>query len=441
MGIVLRVTSGPHSDQEYLIDRPGTFTVGRASRAHFPMTQDLALSRDHFEIDYQPPLCHLVDLESTNGTKVNRLRVGRVVLREGDVIEAGDSEFSVHFVEDSKDLGSLATCAGCGVRIPNGSTSGRSTTEISSGSGEGEVWLCEGCRARRRKFPRTNPDYLIEEWIGGGGMGEVFRARQLSLGRPVAIKMISSNNAMREKAGEYFRREIEALRDLLMPGGRCHPGIVAFYEIYEVDSQFQLVMEYVDGLNALEWVKALDQPLPFASGAQIGFRLLSALDYAHSKGYVHRDVKPSNLLVMGPVHRPRVKLTDFGLAKNFAESAGHVTLTHQGDIGGSLGFMAPDHIRGFSEIREPADIYSAAATLFYLLTGKYPYLGFDPREPGSHLIILEHPPVPLRAFRPDAPVGLERALMKALQKQPRDRWKSARAMADALRPFATPSSS
>jgi len=441
MGIVLRVTSGPHSDQEYLIDRRGSFTVGRSSRAQFPMTQDLALSREHFQIDNEAPLCHLVDLESTNGTKVNGLRVGRVVLREGDVIEAGDSEFSVHFVVDSQDFGCLDTCAGCGVRIPTGSLSSQLTNESSLGSVDGEVWLCGDCRARRLKFPRTNPDYLIEEWIGGGGMGEVFRARQLSLGRPVAIKMISSNSAMRDKASGYFSREIRVLRDLLMPGGRCHPGIVAFYEIYEVDSQFQLVMEYVDGLNALEWVKALDQPLPFASGAQIGFRLLSALQYAHSKNYVHRDVKPSNLLVMGPVHRPRVKLTDFGLAKSFAESAGIGTLTHQGDIGGSLGFMAPDHIRGFGEIREPADIYSAAATLFFLLTGKYPYLGFDPHEPGSHLIILEHPPVPLRAFRPDAPEGLERVLMKALQKQPRDRWKSAQAMADALRPFATPSSS
>jgi len=441
MAIVLRVTAGPHAGQEHIIDRSNTCTVGRSMRAQFSMVQDLVLSRDHFQIDNQPPLCHLIDLGSTNGTKVNGLRVGRVVLREGDVIEAGDSEFIVHFVGDSKDSGDFTTCAGCGGRRSTGSTSGRSTEEIALGAGESEVWLCTDCQARRLKFPRTDPDYLIEEWIGGGGMGEVFRARQLSRGRPVAIKMISSNSAMGDKASGYFRREIEVLRDLLMPDGHCHPSIVAFYEIYEVDSQFQLVMEYVDGMNALDWIKGLDRPLPIASGAQIGRHLLSALDYAHSKGYVHRDVKPSNLLVMGPIHRPRVKLTDFGLAKSFADSEGFVSLTRQGDIGGSIGFISPDHILEFSDIREPADIYSAAATLFYLLTNRYPYLGFDPREPGSYEIILQHPPLPLRAFRPDAPEGLERALMKALQKRPRDRWKSAQAMADALRPFATPSSS
>ena len=153
---------------------------------------------------------------------------------------------------------------------------------------------------------------------------------------------------------------------------------------------------------------------------------------------MHRDVKPSNLLVMGPPHRPRVKLSDFGLAKSFDETEGFTTLTRQGDIGGSIGFISPDHIRDFSEVREPADIYSAGATLFYLLTNRYPYLGFDPRQPARTRSSSRIPPVPLRAFRPDAPEGLERILLKALQKQPRDRWKSAQAMADALRPFLLP---
>jgi eukaryotic-like serine/threonine-protein kinase len=441
MGILLRVTSGPHTGEEFTVDRTETVTVGRSSRVHFPVVYDQALSREHFQIDNEPPLCHLIDLGSTNGTKVNGLRVGRVLLREGDMITAGDSAFLVHFIEDSQEALNFATCAGCCGRIPVAPSPTGAGSEIGAPAKKDEFQLCKNCQTSRLKFPKTHPDYLIEEWIGGGGMGEVFRARQLSRGRPVAIKMISANNAVGEKAGDYFRREIEVLRDLLMPGGQCHPSIVAFYEIYEVDSQIQLVMEYVDGKNALDWMGVLDLPLPIASGAMIGCHLLSALQYAHSKGYVHRDVKPSNLLVMGPVHRPRVKLTDFGLAKSFAETDGHQNLTRQGDVGGSIGFISPDHVRQFSDIREPADIYCAAATLFFLLTNKYPYLGFDPREPGSYEIILQHPPVPLRAFRPDAPEGVERVLLKALQKQPRDRWKSAKAMADALRPFATPSSS
>ncbi len=281
----------------------------------------------------------------------------------------------------------------------------------------------------------TNPDYLIDKMIGGGGMGEVFLARELATNRPVAIKMMAATAVSSKKAKEYFRREMVVLKDLLMPSGECHPNIVAFYDIFEIDDQFQLVMEYVPGQNALDWVTGLKEPLPIASAARIGRLLLAALDYAHAKGYVHRDIKPSNLLIWGPTQRPKLKLSDFGLAKNFRENAGFVGLTHQGDVGGSVGFISPDHIRDFKDLKEPADLYSVGATLYYLLTLQYPFLHFDPYNGDSYAMILEHPPVPLRAHRPDAPEGLERVLARSLEKQPRDRWKSARAMGAALGPF------
>ena len=119
MGIVLRVTAGPHDGQVFLIDEPGSYVVGRAARTAFPLTQDFALSREHFQIEHTPPLSHLLDLGSTNGTKVNGLRVGRVLLREGDVISAGDSEFAVHISEPEGEAGSAGSM--CGVRRSTGS--------------------------------------------------------------------------------------------------------------------------------------------------------------------------------------------------------------------------------------------------------------------------------------------------------------------------------
>ena len=449
METVLRVTSGPYEGQEYLVGRNGTFVVGRSSRVPFSMPQDLALSREHFQVENFPPVCHLVDLGSTNGTKVNGLRVERVLLREGDVVSAGGSCFTIHFSAFGSDGHAQRTCAGCGVRLEPATVERAASRNVKASEPLPDgaatvvasiptvsVWLCESCEARRKSFPETSPDYLIEEMIGEGGMGAVYRARQISKNRRVAIKMMITNSTAGEKALNYFHREIHALRDMLMPGGTCHRSIVEFYELFQVEGHVQLVMEYVDGKNALEWVRALKHPLPIASAAQIGQQLLAALDYAHSRGYVHRDIKPSNLLVMGPVHRPRVKLSDFGLAKSLVDCNAFSNMTRQGDVGGSTGFLSPDHIRQFSDIKEPADIYSAGATLYFLITDKYPYLGFDPRRPDSYEMILEHPPVPLRAFRPDAPEGLEKILHKALHKQPRDRWKSARAMAEALKVFA-----
>lgn len=435
MDLVLHVKSGPHAGEEQRIGRSEPFVVGRSSRAAFPMVRDLLLSRDHFCIERKDLAYHLVDLGSTNGTKVNGLRVERVLLREGDVITAGESSFEV-LVFGSHGGGPTARlCLGCGAKIPplnvDDPDSEAETGVLPYAACEADANLCAGCQAKRRNFPETAPDYLIEELIGEGGMGEVYRATQLSTNRRVAIKMMLASATADDKAFGYFQREIHVLKDLLTPAGKGHPGIVEFYDIFEVDGRYQLIMEFVDGRNALEWARQ-HQPLPISTVAQIGRQLLSALAYAHAKGYVHRDVKPSNLLVMGPVHRPRVKLSDFGLAKSFVEGNLFSTMTRQGDVGGSTGFLSPDHIREFRDVKEPADVYSAGATLYYLLTNEYPYFGFNPRQANSYELILEAPPIPLRAFRPDAPEELEKILHKALQKQPRNRWKSAQAMGEAL---------
>jgi serine/threonine protein kinase len=423
MGILLQVKSGPHAGQEHFLDRVGTFVVGRSTQARLSMQEDRRLSREHFEIEVDSSLCSLKDLGSTNGTMVNGHRVESAPLRDGDVITAGDSAFLVRLVESTDDP--RPRCPGCGhtLRVEELETS------------LPEQGLCGACLEKRRQNPRTHPDFLIEKRIGSGGMGEVYKARQLSTNRPVAIKMMVPTSAASEKAKDYFRREMVVLKDLLMPSGLCHPNIVAFYDIFEIEGQFQLVMEYVAGKNALNWVHDLPGPLSIPAAARIGKLMLSALDYAHSRGYVHRDVKPSNLLVMGPPQALQLKLSDFGLAKNFRENAGFTGLTHQGDIGGSVGFISPDHIRDFRDVKEPADIYGAAATLYFLLTASYPFYGFNPNRGDAYSMILENPPVPLRAHRPDAPEGFERVLRKALEKHPRDRWKSAVEMADALRPF------
>jgi hypothetical protein len=423
MTVVLRVTAGPHQGQEYLFDRHDTFIVGRSTEAHFPVPDDRFLSRDHFLIEFNPPSCYLKDMGSTNGTKVNGQRVAEAHLRDGDVISAGKSSFVIQVQSDLDEMARIR-CRVCNREAPEG-------VAVAAGPADQATiaWYCEPCREHRRRYPTPPEGYWIEARIGGGGMGEVYRARELATGRLVAIKMMIPAVAAGDDAKLRFKREMMVMKDLR------HPNIVAFYDMFEDDGQFQLIMEYADGKNARDWVTKLPGPLAIGAAARIGVQLLSALAHAHDKNYVHRDIKPSNLLVIGPVERPDVKLSDFGLAKNFRDDAGFAGLTHTWDVGGSIGFVSPDHIRDFREVGPPADIYSAGATLYYLLTRHYPFLDFDPNKISAYTMILEHPPVPLRVHRPDAPEGLDRLLRKALEKEPYARWKSARAMGEALRPF------
>ena len=422
MNVVLRVIAGPHAGEDYVFDRHDTFVVGRSSQVQFPVPEDRWLSRDHFLIEFNPPVCYLKDMGSTNGTKLNGMAVDEARLRDGDIIEAGHSQFQI-LVQSSMDSIQIIRCRACGAEP---------TSDISIAVDPSDTkveWFCDACRAHRKKYPQPPSGYWIEQRLGGGGMGDVYRGRHLASGKAVAIKMMIPTAAVGDRALLYFHREVEILQRL------HHPNIVEYLDMVDNDGQFQLIMEYVEGPNARDWLKNSPRPLSIATVAHIGVQLLSALEHAHTHGYVHRDIKPSNLLVTGNSHSPDVKLSDFGLAKSFRGDAGLAGITHQGDIGGSSGFLSPDHIRDFREVREPGDIYSAGATLYYLLTEKYPFLDFDPNRNTAYAMILEHPPVPLRVHRTDAPEGLDKVLRKSLEKQPRDRWKSAAAMAQALRPY------
>ena len=207
--------------------------------------------------------------------------------------------------------------------------------------------------------------------------------------------MLIASAASGERARGYFRREMDVLQRLR------HPNIVEFYDIVDDGSgQFQLIMEFVDGPNARKFADNFpERKLPIPLVARIGVQLLAALEHAHENGFVHRDIKPSNLLLPARQTGPMLKLSDFGLAKSFRDEAGFGGLTHQGDIGGSSGFISPDHIRNFREVREPGDIYSVGATLYYLLTNKYPFLDFDPNrtivvhdDPGASARTSARPP-------------------------------------------------
>lgn len=261
--------------------------------------------------------------------------------------------------------------------------------------------------------------YRIRALLGQGGMATVYKAltptHQL-----VALKVLPPLLARDPRFRERFRREAEAVRPL------DHPNIVRVFEAGEAGGLYFMVMEYVDGGTLKD---LLDQGAPdLATAGRIISQLAAALQYAHDRNVIHRDVKPSNVL-LGP--RGVVKLSDFGLAKVIAQETGPaLSLTISGANMGTARYMAPEQALNPSAVDARADIYSLGVILFELLCGSTP---FDSPTPTSLMYKHVHDPVPaIRQIAPSTPEVIERIVFKVLAKDPDDRFESALALAAAL---------
>lgn len=256
-------------------------------------------------------------------------------------------------------------------------------------------------------------DYELLELISSGGMGVVYLARQISLGRVVALKMVL--NAVRDKT--RFRIEAEAAASL------HHANIVAIHEVGEYEGQPFLSMQYISGGNLHDLLKS--GPLAPRAAATLVQTIAAAVHYAHQRGVLHRDLKPANVL-LDAERRPFV--SDFGLAKQMGNS---VELTRSGAIIGTPGYMAPEQAMGqVKSITVAADVYGLGAILYATLTGNPPF------KTDSDLLtlrkVIEELPVSPRATCPELDRNLETICLKCLEKSPASRYGSARQLADDL---------
>lgn len=263
-------------------------------------------------------------------------------------------------------------------------------------------------------------DYEILEEVARGGMGVVYKARQVNLNRTVALKMILAGQLAGKDDVQRFYTEAEAAAQL------DHPGIVPIFEIGEHQGQHYFSMAYIEGDSLAQ--KVAGGPLPPREAAEIVQKVCQAIAYAHGRGVVHRDLKPANVLI-DPDSQPKV--TDFGLAKRTEIES---NLTGTGQILGTPSYMPPEQASGrMDEVGPRSDVYSIGGILYCLLTGRPPFQSSSPMD--TLLQVLEKEPIAPRALDSKLPVDLNTICLKSLEKDPKQRYVSAAEMSDDLQRY------
>jgi eukaryotic-like serine/threonine-protein kinase len=256
--------------------------------------------------------------------------------------------------------------------------------------------------------------YDVEERVGEGAMGIVYRALDPVLQRRVAIKVMSDAFAQNDDLRERFLREAQAA------GSLQHPNVITIYDFGEVEGHLYIAMEFVEGQDVAELL-AHEVPLTVTHKVDIAIGVLQGLAFAHKRGIVHRDIKPANIRVDADGN---ARIMDFGVA-HLASSE----MTRTGVVIGTPSYMAPEQILG-GKVGPEADIFSVGAVLYELLTGTRPFAG-GPLQAVMYRVLSE-PPMPVDVAVPGLPAKLNEIVMRALAKEPDKRYNSALAMANDL---------
>jgi serine/threonine protein kinase len=262
---------------------------------------------------------------------------------------------------------------------------------------------------------KVGEHFQILAELGAGGMGIVYQGVDESLEREVAIKKLRSEFSRSADVAERFRKEA------VIQARLNHPNLAHLYSFFKDGDSFYIAMEFVEGTPLSRFT-----PLPWKHALWIFLQVLEGLEYAHSEGVLHRDVKPDNIMI-GP--RGEVKVMDFGIA----HVLGSTRQTRDKSIVGTLEYMPPEQIEG-KEIGAWSDIYSLGIMLFEIVSGRLPFTADGEFEMLKHH--LETPPPKLSEFVPDAPAFLETALARAMKKNPKERFPSCRAFADFIKQAA-----
>jgi len=343
------------------------FLVGRGSKSDLVLT-DFLVSRNHFHVEKAGELYTISDLGSHNGTYLNGVRLQcEAMLCVGDIIRSGETLFS--FLSDSqRNEGALA-----GQKLAG---------------------------------------YHLLSRIGIGGMGEVYKATQISLGRKVALKILAPELTADPTYVQRFLSEAKAAARL------NHPNIIGVHEVGEDNGIYYLSMEFVEGGSVQDIIAGETKELAVPRATEIILQAARALLYAEKAKIVHRDIKPDNLMLTSS---GEVRLADLGIAKRVVDGKAD----QAEGVFGSPHYMAPEQARGLP-LDHRADLYSLGVTYYRMLTGKLPFTGKDAREIMEKQVF--DPPEPLHKLKPDLAPSIYYVMDRLLRKRPAERYPSAAAL-------------
>jgi eukaryotic-like serine/threonine-protein kinase len=489
--VILDVTQGPMAGRQIIFDEHDSLIFGRMPDCKICMPKtDTTVSRHHFLLEVIPPQATIRDLGSKNGTWVNGAKFGgrkadetpeegakrtypQVELKDGDVIRIGKTYMKVSTERP-------VICVACGEEIPEsdladalqddgsylcpscqarqvGQITGPSSTpliirclncgkDVTAEAGPYVTggYLCLECRelaqeqvvdpmevlqamfkeARLEKEPDLNiPDYEMIKQLGRGGMGAVYLVRHKPTGRKLALKIMLPKAELVIKNKIKFQREIEIMQKL----GQ-HEYIVDFYNADQVNGIYYFLMEFCEGGSAGGLATDSGGTLDLSTAGRIMLQALEGLAFAHDEGYVHRDLKPPNILLSDRTPNGIAKIADMGLAKDFTQ-AGYSGITGK-EYAGTLPFMPREQISNFKDFKPVSDVWAMGATIYNLLTNRFPRKFIKDKDPV--LCILKNDIVPIEEVIPSIPRRVAQVINTSLEDDIANRYQSALEFKQAL---------
>ena len=478
MKVELLVISGAVKGKRFVFTKPDCFLFGRAADAHISLPNDLYVSRQHFFLEISPPVCKLRDLNSKNGVIINGVRYGgktplpkefkqapinETLLKDGDEISVGDTRIKVSIEFEATDYQAAQQapvtirCVRCGKDV---TAEARSLPQPPQGA-----YICLACRksqtaskaassslreqgnapqerpvskdAKPQAKPLAIEGFVIEQKVGTGRMGDVYKARENKTRQLVAIKVFSPRVMVNPHKLKILQRELVIIRQLK------HRHIVQFLGHGVAGNLLYFIFEFIDGVTLKKFIESHAGHVPLSEFAPIALGALDGLAYAHRvrlsarttsgtirewEGIIHRDLSPESILIAQEGTSWVSKLTDFHLSKTF-EEAGITDITTPEDILGQPMYWPREQLTHYKYLNPATDVFSIAAVFYEALTGSWIRDGFSQlikksKEQGYRPsisdymgVIASHPVVPIRDKAPHIPEPLARVIDRALREK------------------------